>query len=149
MKGGQEQRVARLLATFETRDPDEVEDALAEIELSGDDPAIGAALVQLLEAPWHMRHEDIVRSLQNMRYAPAVAALERTARTTYPYLDYDQFFGLARKCTWALADIGTPAARAALERLSRSDNPDVAAYALKRLNCWNDELPRKGKPETG
>jgi hypothetical protein len=151
MTDSQEQRAAlgRLLATFETRDPDEVEDALAEIELSKGDPAIGAALVQLLEAPWHMRHEDIVLFLQNMRYAPAVDALERTAHATHSYLDYDEVFALARKCTWALADIGTPAARAALERLSRSDNPDVAAYALKRLNCWNDELPRKGKPETG
>jgi hypothetical protein len=53
MTDSQEQRAAlgRLLATFETRDPDDVEDALAAIELSEGDPAIGAALVQLLEAP--------------------------------------------------------------------------------------------------
>jgi hypothetical protein len=149
MKDGQKERVVRLLATFKTRDPDEVEDVLAGIEPSEGDVATGAALVQLLEAPWHRRHEDIARFLQIMGYAPAVDALERTAQTTYPYLDYDEFFGLARKCTWALADIGTPAAHAALERLSQSDNPDIAGYALKRLNCWNDELPRKANPKTG
>ena len=140
---------ARLLATFETKDPDEVEEALAGIELSEGDPAVGAALMRLLEARWHMRHEDIVRVLQGMRYAPAVDALERTAHVAYPYLDCDEFFGLARKCTCALADIGTLAAHAVLERLARSDTPEVAAYALKRLHCRNDELSRKGKPETG
>ncbi len=62
---------------------------------------------------------------------------------THEYLAYDQFFGLARKCTWALADIGTPEARARLVQLAGSENPLLASYAKKRLDRWDDERNRK------
>jgi hypothetical protein len=57
---------------------------------------------------------------------------------------YDECFGLARKCTWALADIGTPEAHARLEILAKHSNPQIAAYAQKRLDEWDDERPRNG-----
>jgi len=71
-----------------------------------------------------------------MRYSPA-------ARVRHEYLDYDEFFGLARKCAWAFADIGTPEAKAKLEQLASSENSLVAGYAKKRLDRWDDEKPRK------
>jgi len=50
---------------------------------------------------------------------------------------------LARKCTWALADIGTPSARSLLETLATNDNEIIAHYAQKRLEQWNS-VNRKG-----
>jgi len=102
-------------------------------------------LIILLEAPWHLRHEDVAFSLQQLRSPDAVDALERTAHAHYDYLDYDEFFGLARKCTWALADIGTPEAQEALTRLEGSKNELIARYARKRLINWQSEMDRKGR----
>jgi hypothetical protein len=121
---------------------------LAESAISGAfsilHPIHAPALILLAEAPWHQRHEDVVRALQQLRSSDAVDALERTAFSVHEYLAYDGDFGLARKCTWALADIGTPAAHQALTRLAECNNPTIAGYAKKRLDNWQKELPRKG-----
>jgi hypothetical protein len=100
-------------------------------------------LCSLLDVNWHHRHEDIVGILADLRAASALNALERAAHTHYEYLNYDESFGLARKCTWALADIGTPEAQQALTRLAASDNSLIAGYARKRLANWKAELHRK------
>lgn len=71
------------------------------------------ALIALAEAPWHERHEDIVRALQILRSPEAVGALERTTLSNHEYLANDNNYALARKCTWALADIGTVEAKEA------------------------------------
>ena len=68
--------------------------------------------------------------------------LERTAQAVFPYPAYDDFDAL-REYTWALADIGTPEARSALERLVVSPIPNVARYATKRLENWSAEIHGK------
>lgn len=101
-------------------------------------------LTDLLIAPWHTCHEDVALALQGLR-APATAdALARAALMKHEYLAYNDSHAFARKCTWALADIGTPEARAHLERLARVEDKEVASYAQKRLDNWEDELSRKG-----
>jgi hypothetical protein len=75
-----------------------------------------------------------------------VDALERTAYAVHNYLAYDDGFALARKCTWAPADIGTPEAQQALTRLASGDNAVIASYAQKRLTNWQNELRRKELP---
>jgi hypothetical protein len=98
----------------------------------------------LADAPWHFSHEDVVHALQRLRSPEAVGLLERTAFSVHKYQDYDETFGLARKCTWAPADIGTPEARLALARLANCNNSFIAVYAKKRLDQWERELHRKG-----
>ena len=71
-------------------------------------------------------------------------ALYRTAFVEHEYRAYDEFFGLARRCTWALADIGTVEAYEKLELLAQCNNPMIAAYAQKRLDSWEEEKTRKG-----
>jgi hypothetical protein len=101
-------------------------------------------LTVLLIAPWHIQHENIASALQRLR-APATAdALARAALMKHEYLAYNDSHAFARKCTWALADIGTPEARAHLERLARAEDEEIASYAQKRLDDWEDELSRKG-----
>jgi hypothetical protein len=100
-------------------------------------------LIELGKASWHERHENVVRALQALRPPEAVPCLERVATVKHPYLDVDEFRGLGRKCTWALGDIGTPEARAALLRLAQSDDETIAGFAHRRLDRWDDELGRK------
>jgi hypothetical protein len=101
-------------------------------------------LCQLLSARWHQHHEGIVQTLQELRAAAAVDALYDTALDRHEYLAYDEFFGLARKCTWALADIGTQDALAKLHLLAGNENAIIAGYAQKRINNWDEERARKG-----
>jgi hypothetical protein len=108
-------------------------------------PQHGAILAKLIEAPWHVMHEDIARALQQLRSPEAVEGLERTAYSHFEYLEYDNGYPLIHKCTWALADIGTPEAKQALERIAQHDDPEIAGYAQKRLAQWEQELHRKGK----
>ena len=100
-------------------------------------------LCQLLSAKWHQRHEDIVGTLQQLKAPAAVDAVYSAALDRHEYLAYDEFFGLARKCTWALADIGTPDALARLRLLTGNENTVIAGYAQKRIDKWNDERARK------
>lgn len=100
--------------------------------------------IRLLPEIWHYQHETIVNIFQGLKEPRAAQVLYKTALTNYDYLDYDDTFGLARKCTWALADIGTDEARSLLGELAKNENKFIAHYAQKRLDKWNDELSRKG-----
>jgi hypothetical protein len=126
-----------------SRDPCEIQDAITSAHQLGLKPEFVPVFLNLLEMPDHFRHEDIVSGLQKLRDPRAINALYRTALTRHSYLDYDEFFGLARKCTWALADIGTPDALAKLKLLATATNPTIAAYAKKRIERWKSELHRK------
>jgi hypothetical protein len=101
-------------------------------------------LAELLLVPWHQKHEDIALALQRLRVPATIDALARAAVIKHSYLAYNDSHALARKCTWALADIGTPEARAHLENLAGVDDAEIASYAQKRLDNWDDELGRKG-----
>lgn len=135
---------SRLLENaYHARDGDELECALTVGFVFGFAPEHAKILSHLVEADWHIRDEDVVGALQTLRAPEAVVGLERCTYSVHEHLAYDGFFGLARKCTWALADIGTPDAREALTRISNCANPIIAGYAKKRLDNWEKELNRK------
>jgi len=136
--------IASLRCAIQAKDPDKVEEALNQAFGSALSADLLPTLVDLLGMPWHTRHEDVIRALQELKPPSAVQALRKAAVTKHQYLDYDEFFGLARKCTWALADIGTPEAKDALRELAKLDNVSIASYAQKRLDNWDKELNRKG-----
>ncbi|HXH38670.1 MAG TPA: hypothetical protein VNN08_08585, partial [Thermoanaerobaculia bacterium] len=94
-------------------------------------------------ADWHEQHENLARLLQQARDPSTVGNLVIAAMARHRYLEFDDGFALARRCTWALADIGTVEARHALMQLTSIDNPTIAGYAQKRLDRWTEELPRK------
>lgn len=103
-------------------------------------------LIDLLRSTTHHQHEDLARWLQDLRDPRAVEALYAVALTKHEYLAYDSSHALARKCTWALADIGTVDAEERLRLLARCDDPEIAGYAQKRLDGWTREMGRKGRP---
>jgi hypothetical protein len=100
-------------------------------------------LCQLLHVVWHSCHEDIVSTLQQLKDPRALDAIYRAASVKHEYLAYDEFFGLARKCTWALADIGTVDTLAKLHLLAASDNSLIAGYAQERIDNWGAEQKKK------
>lgn len=118
----------------ELEDARAVEEAIEKAYYAGFDAELVPVLLDLLERNFHTRHEDIISTLQELKDPRAVDVLCRAALVSHSYLDYDENFGLARKCTWALADIGTPEARSKLETF----------YAQKRIDQWENELSRKG-----
>jgi hypothetical protein len=89
-------------------------------------------LCRLLLAGFHTRHEDVARYLQDLRDIRSIQSLYDACFLNLPYF-YDDGDALARKCTWALHDIGTPDAFVALRKLTRHPRPSVVAFALKRL----------------
>jgi len=90
-------------------------------------------LCELLLADFHTRHEDIALTLERLKDPRSLEALYHAAHAHFPYLDYDDNFALPRKCTWALARIGTPEAFDRLRQLVDSSNPKISAFAQKRL----------------
>jgi hypothetical protein len=135
-----------LETAFSNKDKDEVECVLMLGYKFGFPEECVPVLCKLLMEDWHIMHEDIVQLFQfDLKDPRAVEPLYRTAFAHFPYLDYDEFSGLARKCTWALADIGTPEAKEKLQELARCENAAIAGYAQERLDHWQDELSRKGK----
>ena len=127
-----------------SQNSDEIDAAiLAAFQLDHLSSAFGPIFIRLLVLKCHHKHEDLVQGLQQLRDPDAVSALFDAASVSHEYLAYDEFFGLARKCTWALADIGTVAARKRLEDLATINNRQIAEYAQKRLDKWEAELHRK------
>jgi len=104
-------------------------------------------LAALLLESWHHSHEDLAHALERLRDPATVDILARAAVMKHDYLAYDDSHAFARKCAWALADIGTPAARSHLERLAHHADPELAAYAQERLANWESELGRKAGGE--
>lgn len=142
--GTEHQRIlSRLQAACVSQDADEVEFALRRAYESGLFPGLVPVLIELCRAPWHTCHEDVVSALQQVGDITAVSALEDVVYASHSYLDYDENFALARKATWALADIGGADARKALGRIASLDNEIKAAHAKKRLQQWDGELRRK------
>ncbi len=90
-------------------------------------------LWELLLADFHTRHEDIALALEDLKDPRSIGALYLAAHAHFAHLDYDENFALPRKCTWALARIGTPEAFDRLRQLVESPNPKISAFAQKRL----------------
>lgn len=137
--------IADLEAAIVKRDSLALEDAVYAAFEADLPQELAGMLAEVLQMPWHFRHEDVASALRTMRDAHTVTALFQTIFAEHEYLNHDELFGLARKCIWALADIGTPEARERLTEVTKTANATVAAYARKRLDRWEQELPRKGR----
>jgi hypothetical protein len=97
----------------------------------------------VLPEAWHTCHGDIASLLQDLASPASAEALHRTATLEFGYLPHDGSLDRARKCTWAPADIGTPAARVFLQDLAGCPEKTIAGYAQRRLDQWEAERPRK------
>ncbi len=138
-----EEVLYKLKTAINSNSADLAEKAVAEVHTFGYESEFAPYLIELLETKWHFRHEDIVLALQATKDNRATKTLLKTAKIKFEYLDYDNSYSLSRKCTWALADIGTDESKKALEELSQWHDKEIAEYAQKRLNNWEAEKNRK------
>lgn len=132
-----------LQAAIRNKDAMQVEKVLHSAFQNRETDKIVPLMSELCVADWHSMHEDAVVLIQNFGETADVPALECVAGMNLSYLAYDERFGLARKATWALADIGGNEARQALERIAVWDNTVIAGYARRRLTRWDVECERK------
>jgi len=100
-------------------------------------------LISALRSENHFRHEDIVSLFQKAKDPRTCKVLFETSKKLLEHLNYDSTFGLARKCTWALADIGTIESKEFIKNISLTGNQIIAEYANKRIKNWNKNLDRK------
>lgn len=110
-------------------------------ELTDVESAIAArdavALSRLLLDDSHELHEDIVFELGLIGDPCAVDAIAKAVRIPFGYLvNWDNLHEFQRKCAYALARIGTPEARVALESLAAHADPFLKKYGEEGLQHW-------------
>jgi hypothetical protein len=114
--------------------------------LFGHSRKLTPAICALLERNDHETHEDLAATLQDLRDPSSVDCLYNCATRRLPYLDYNDSAALARKCVWALHDIGTPEAVARLQLLADDDRRDVTNEVRKRLTSLAARLNGDADP---
>ena len=95
--------------------------------------AVGV-LTRLLEADWHVSHEDVVSALDKLKTPASVDAFYRATQWIPEYLDYDDSRALAVKAIWALGKNPSREAESALQKLAASDEAVIRDAALQQLD---------------
>jgi hypothetical protein len=108
-----------------------------------EDEEILLLLCQIFESDWHKDHENMARAFQDISNPITTETLFKVAFSDFEYIRWNEYFPLQRKCTWALADIGTGEAKKYLEQIEHQANETIAKYATKRLVLWDFEFRRK------
>ena len=95
-------------------------------------------LAKLLLQDHHRSHENLARTLQDLRHPATLHALTARCGAVPAYLaELDDGNALFRKCAWAIHDIGTQEAKTALRWLAQHGQESLREFANKRLNEWN------------
>ena len=115
------------------------------IETYKRDEEILLIICEIFKSNWHTRHEDIALSFQHIRNPITAPYLFENAFIQFDYDNWNDNFPMQRKCTWALADIGTKEAKEYLKQIELKANNTVSGFAKKRLINWDNEIPRKGQ----
>lgn len=101
----------------------------------GFSPSQADILCRLLEADWHVSHEDLVGAMDKLRLPQSVDSLYRATQWIPEYLSYDDSRALAVKAIWALGKIPGSESEGALRRLVSSSVEvlsDTAKHQLRR-----------------
>lgn len=114
----------------ENKDDKALDSILAIIFYDGADKEYTAMLLQLLDADWHIRIEDIVSVLEVVKDPASIDKLYEVA-VNVP--DYDEMRSLAKKCIAALGAINTPASIEKLVLLKHSDDALISENAASEL----------------
>jgi len=130
-----------LLYAISTRDSRNVLAAVIMGNWFGFSDSCVPLLNALLAEDWHISHDDIVLALQVFRDPNSVEALYKAALMCLDYMEYDDTYGIAANCCWALGDINTANADEKLRELTKLENPIIAEYAREQLER-DDRPPR-------
>ncbi len=124
----------RLLAeAYEAKDAEDLQCALIVGHTFGFAPGHADILCRLVEADWHVSHEDVVSALDVLQTPDAVRALFRATQWIPGHLNFDENRSFAVKAIWALGKIPGSEAERNLEALARSDNAILRKTAAEQL----------------
>src|ERR1043166_363356 len=126
----QGQLALRLLEdVYKGRNAEDLKCALVIGNAFGFGPQHTDILARLIDAEWHVSHEDVVSALDGLRTPSAVKPLFRATQWIPGYLDFDESRALAVKAIWALGNIPGAESEKKLDLLARSDDPIVRENA--------------------
>lgn len=103
-------------------------------------------LCGLLGRDDHARHEDVAKTLQDLRDPGTVECLFTRVGRRLEYLEYNDNTALACKCIWALHDIGTPDAIDRLRQLAHDPREEVSREVAARLEALSARRPDDAPP---
>ena len=99
-----------------------------------EDDSFNEFLIELAYDKRHCQHEDLAFLLEKKHSPKLINRVYDLAVMELNYMKEDEFFNIARKCTYALGYTNTPKAKEKLELLAKNENELIREYAIKQLN---------------
>ena len=99
-----------------------------------EDDSFNEFLIELAYDKRHRQHEDLAFLLEKKHSPKLINRVYDLAVMELDYKKEDEFFNIARKCTYALGYTNTPKAKEKLELLAKNENELIREYAIKQLN---------------
>ena len=99
-----------------------------------EDDSFNEFLIELAYDKRHRQHEDLAFLLEKKHSPKLINRVYNLAVMELDYKKEDEFFNIARKCTYALGYTNTPKAKEKLELLAKNENELIREYAIKQLN---------------
>ena len=99
-----------------------------------EDDSFNELLIEFIYDKKHRQHEDLAFLLEKKHSPKLINRVYDLAVMELDYMKEDEFFNIARKCTYALGYTNTPKAKEKLELLAKNENKLIREYAIKQLN---------------
>ncbi len=99
-----------------------------------EDDSFNELLIEFAYDKKHHNHEDLAFLFERKGSPKLIDCVYDLAIAEFEYMEYDEFFNIARKCTYALGYTNTPKAKEKLELLAKNKNKLIREYAIKQLN---------------
>ena len=99
-----------------------------------EDDSFNELLIEFIYDKKHYNHEDLAFLLEKKHSPKLINRVYDLAVMELDYTKEDEFFNIARKCTYALGYTNTPKAKEKLELLAKNENELIREYAIKQLN---------------
>ena len=99
-----------------------------------EDDSFNELLIEFIYDKKHHKHEDLAFLLERKHSPKLINCVYDLAVMELDYKKEDEFFNIARKCTYALGYTNTPKAKEKLELLAKNENELIREYAIKQLN---------------
>ena len=99
-----------------------------------EDDSFNELLIEFIYDKKHYNHEDLAFLLEKKHSPKLINRVYDLAVMKLNYMKEDEFFNIARKCTYALGYTNTPKAKEKLELLAKNENELIREYAIKQLN---------------
>ena len=99
-----------------------------------EDDSFNELLIEFIYDKKHHNHEDLAFLLERKHSPKLINRVYDLAIMELDYMKEDEFFNIARKCTYALGYTNTPKAKEKLELLVKNENELIREYAIKQLN---------------